>query len=322
MCPKFDFLLLYRNVPTALFVNTMQYLTVKENEIPEGVWDDMTWQLEHYSTAIIIDDKFLGSGTLISWNGKFGVLTAEHVTNHPSSAERTIRFSVSSRQHMNLTVAPHAHNLKFEVRYLANITLGKRCSDEYGPDISVIVLPESPQLSAIRARKSFWQLAVRTREKLDMALENRGATAIAGHAEEEQVVTVGPRPYTASRAVPGFSGRTTQINYFERNGIDYVEVVTDKGPGTDTPNSFGGVSGGGLWRVQLRRLEENGQIVIRPAPYLLGVIFRQSAEQNGCRTLRAHGPKTIYESLLPRLEILSTSQFKGGEPGKIARNYS
>lgn len=279
----------------------MRYVTAKENEIPEEVWDDMTYQLAGFSTAIIIDNQFLGSGTFISWNGNFGVLTAEHVTNNPDSAKHTFRFSPDSTQHMNLTVAPHRHNLKFEVRHLRNITLGKRCSDEYGPDLSVIVLPESSQLSAIKAIKSFWSLTIRTKEKLDTALENRGATAIAGHAEEEQVVTLGPRPRTASRAVPGFTGRTTQTKYFERDGFDYVEVGTDKGPGTDTPNSFGGVSGGGLWRIQLRRLQQNGKIVIRPAPYLLGVFFWQNAEQYGCRTLRAHGPKTIYESLLPKL---------------------
>lgn len=279
----------------------MEYVKINEADVPESVWDEMTCQIERFSTAIILNDQFLGSGTFISWDENFGILTAEHVTNNPTSSSLRFRFSGNSDQMMNLTVVSYGHNLKFDVRFLKSITLGPRLSEEYGPDMSVIVLPESPQLSAIRAKKSFWPLTIRTEQKLELALLNKGVTVIAGHPVEEQVVTKGQRPMTFSRSVPGLAGRTIQRDYVERDGFDYVEVSSDKGPGSQPPVSFGGVSGGGLWRVRLERNRQADNSKIRPVPYLLGVMFWQSSDDNGYRTLRAHGPKTIYQSLLSKL---------------------
>jgi hypothetical protein len=92
----------------------------------------------------------------------------------------TCKFNSSSEQKLQLVVARDRHALGFEMRHLQNVTLGPRGSDEFGPDISVIVLPESPQLGLIKSMKSFWRLDLQQTEKLTEALNEGNFVVLAG----------------------------------------------------------------------------------------------------------------------------------------------
>src|SRR5580692_2497992 len=110
--------------------------TISKNEF-QKVLHQAGKQVENYLTALFLEGTFIGSGTFISWKNKFGILTAEHVTNHPSSSKLTCKFTADSGQVLQAVVASMPHRLGFEMRFLQNVTLGSRISDEFGPDISV-----------------------------------------------------------------------------------------------------------------------------------------------------------------------------------------
>src|SRR5271157_4992168 len=78
----------------------------------------------------------------------------------------------------------------------------------------------------------------------------------------------------------------TEPQLFERDGYDYVHLRSRRALEPKTPNSFGGVSGSGLWRFSLARLSESE---IKPFDFqLAGVAFY---ELPGRR--RWHGHRSV-----------------------------
>ena len=81
---------------------------------------------------------------------------------------------------------------------------------------------------------------------------------------------------------------------FERNGWDYIENNCWYGGSSQLPLTFGGVSGGPVWGLKLRRDESNGQFsLINYA--LIGILFCETPIQNEERRLRGHFIKSIYD---------------------------
>jgi hypothetical protein len=68
----------------------------------------------------------------------------------------------------------------------------------------------------------------------------------------------------------------------------------------ETPKSFGGVSGSGLWRFSLAKSSESE---IKPLDFqFAGVAFYQLPDtDDGIATVRFHGPRSVYERLLPQV---------------------
>jgi len=64
--------------------------------------------------------------------------------------------------------------------------------------------------------------------------------------------------------------------------------------------SFGGVSGGGLWRVWLRRAGNNETTLVQRR--FLGVAYYQIAPTDDApRKIVAHGSKSIFDHLVPEI---------------------
>jgi hypothetical protein len=80
----------------------------------------------------------------------------------------------------------------------------------------------------------------------------------------------------------------------DRNSFDYVMIPTQVSAGTDTPETFGGYSGGGLWHTPLT----DGTDDIGSSSTLCGVAFWQSAARHRTdRLVRCHFYRSIYERL-------------------------
>ena len=95
----------------------------------------------------------------------------------------------------------------------------------------------------------------------------------------------------ALQSVPSRPSIFFRIN---QNGFDYREVelqLEDR-----TVDSFGGISGGGLWKVRIYVDETTGKIDSKAA--LDGVAFWSHGVQNGFGTIRCHGTISIQAALL------------------------
>ena len=279
----------------------MSVETLKFEDVPKYVFQEAGQLIDDYSTALFLEKEFIGSGTFISWKNKFGILTAEHVTNNPKSSKLTCRFNANSEQILQLLIASHPHALGFEMKYLQNVTLGERNSDKFGgPDISVIIFHECPQIGLIKSMKSFWQLDDHQKEKTGEALDEGNFVVVAG-CPAERITEIDTR-FGKIPSVSGIAAVPTKPSrYFTEGNYDYVETSLGLGraTGSNAVASYEGVSGGSLWRVKIGKFPSENKIIARP--FLAGVNFWQGDEVDGVRIIRSHGAKTIYETLLPKL---------------------
>ena len=101
-------------------------------------------------------------------------------------------------------------------------------------------------------------------------------------------------------------GYTGVEKYYSERGFDYLELSVLYQDRNDLPLSFGGVSGSGVWRVQLYR--SNDETINYSKPLLLGVAFRQTAIENNLRSIIGHGWRSIYEKVVEVFEKHSIDQ--------------
>ena len=87
----------------------------------------------------------------------------------------------------------------------------------------------------------------------------------------------------------------------EREGFDYVDLGIPMGaPGR--LRSYGGVSGGGLWQIDVLRRPDGTWGWLAP-PKLEGCAFYQTAPDHDLVFIRCHGRKSIYEHGLSVLGV-------------------
>jgi hypothetical protein len=85
-----------------------------------------------------------------------------------------------------------------------------------------------------------------------------------------------------------------------KDGFDYVEVRVRLDSKNAIP-TFQGLSGGGLWRAELRR-EKNGSLTLGGPHKLVGCAFYETAAKGKYRDIRCHGWVSIYDKGLSKLE--------------------
>lgn len=231
-----------------------------------------------------IDSQLIGAGTLVNISGVDCILTADHVLGELRKSDRLNLIS-------SFTGEQRAHT--FPYSHLGIHRIGRGSIDETGPDIGLIVLPQQ-KIAALRSEKVFYNIDKRANRFSGIYLPcDHGLWFNCGLiGESEQILD--PRPPVQSlkgyQALCGASASPTESHDGE---FDYLEVRIDYGQRSDLPLSFGGMSGGGLWQVLLRR-DAAGDI--EPEEYILsGVTFFQTAVEQDVRKLRCHGRKTVYE---------------------------
>ena len=89
--------------------------------------------------------------------------------------------------------------------------------------------------------------------------------------------------------------------------LDYLDAHVFFGRSDQEFKSFGGMSGGGLWRVPLvlflKKSTKERRIILNPKqkPALMGVCFYQKPVRGNRGFVRCHGWKSIYGIGMDRL---------------------
>ena len=194
----------------------------------------------------------------------------------------------------------HRFIIKFSNLKLYEI--GIPVNDENGPDISFIEILDSNKLGWINAYKSFCDISeVTTKTNLETPVSNTNSIwAIAGMPEESSEKIESQNDFKVIwnlEAQAFFSGFE---KYFEIDDFDYIEVKASYNTKDKLPKSFGGISGGGLWRVPMSISTSDINTLKLGEPEFSGLVFYETQVTNNCRLLRCHGPKSIYNKL-PKL---------------------
>ncbi len=221
--------------------------------------------------------RLVGSGTLVSLNKAHYILTAAHVWYDPAQNEGLKKYRSTG-----LTLkegVDHCFpilNAAIEVRQTPETKL-----DEWGPDIALLRIPEA-QVGTIEAYRVFYCL-------------DKGP----GRFEKNHLrarILVGTPGVLAKGVgkvqVVEMQGMYLSVDasFYDHDKFDLIDFEMD----TSLPGvieDFRGVSGGGLWDVQIFPSGEGKKF--DSTETLVGVAFYQLGPKGGIQTVRCHGPKTI-----------------------------
>ncbi|MBI2817870.1 MAG: hypothetical protein HYX72_13125 [Acidobacteria bacterium] len=218
-----------------------------------------------------------GSGVLVSDAGYDFILTADHVWE-----------VLKSREKIGI-VLKGGYCIVTETKSISGINLGNRSLGEsWGPDLALLLL-SADHISNLQAVKRFYELT-ETKQPATCTGEMVYWLPI-GAPKEYCCLTVDDRTSRAhaSVQVTGFFVSEPPIRR-TKNGFDYCDIKFDA-QSSNIPKKFGGMSGGGLWRVVVSKSASNGDYYWESA--LEGIIFYESHERNGSFFLRSHGLASI-----------------------------
>jgi hypothetical protein len=231
-----------------------------------------------------------GSGTFVTSNGRFGILTAAHVLEILPTEGRIglVLPGVPETQVQYPTI---------EIEHTDRLAWGSSSSGDRGPDLGVL------RISAADARRfeafaSFYDLEKRRDRALTSPPRpDAGGWFLCG--------TVGCwtedlLPESGLINVKGFArlcGGVATPRWRDGGSYDYYEldVQNDR---IGVPATFQGVSGGGLFQLLFR--EAAGQLEIVET-ILSGVAFFESGVREGMRVITCHGRRSIYAHLLSHI---------------------
>lgn len=215
--------------------------------------------------------ELAGTGSLVNVAGLYGILTAAHVWEE--GLKKAVKFGISRTENIN-------HKYLLDVKAIVPTVLKPVANKwgEYGPDLAFLPIP-TVCVGEIQASQVFEDLKAPPKMLGVEALECWFAI---GTPKELGTFTQGH----ASVAING--GRVNPE--YVSGDADYYDFEVDTGsPGS--PKSYGGYSGGGLWRVLVYSSPTTGKVDW--AARLKGVIFWEFPDKDGRRTLRCHGQDSI-----------------------------
>ena len=227
-----------------------------------------------------------GSGTLITKNGKVGILTARHCVTE---------MHRKSRGHDTVVlVLRDARAVYLPPDSLIEHRLTTRSSDEYGPDLDFLEVAPCDQQRTILAIASVWPL----KGDVDTLLREFGT-------EGSLLASVG-FPEERCNTIPlstGFRRRAYHLtcshviqrgDIIEKDGWDYIQSKCVYCEENDLPKSFGGASGGGIWSIRVIRDEITGKLIIRKRA-LVGVAFYETGIEKNEQFIRGHFIRSVYD---------------------------
>jgi hypothetical protein len=274
----------------------METFYFKLSDLPESLYHDIAKDLGIYSVGLISIESAkktektipIGSGTLIKIGKNYGILSAEHVTKELKDSK------------LGLVISEFEHRLIIDNK-IFNIYSMLNGSSSSRPDLSFIHLPETT-IGTVKAKKSFYNLDIAREAAIQSPMENDfGIWFICGFPDEltkygEQSI----RDYDDAIGFTELCGAFVGISKeYDIDEYDYYDISVDCGLEDKVPISYAGVSGGGLWQVQIN--QDAKKVFSWGKPVLSGVAFFQSDIKDNKRIITCHGKKSLYNSLYRNL---------------------
>ena len=233
----------------------------------------------------------IGSGTLIVRDGKYGILTAHHCLHNDENPDVLLGKHSGDKLILLLT---RGRTVIVEPQEVYERVLAVPKSEEYGPDLTFIEISPGPRLSSIQAVGSFWNLNEDRRDQAQEFVHPGICIVNSGYPGVDYVTEVSG--YTIHHSVKhmAFIGALTEGEISIRDGWDYIESSTNRGVIDALPETFKGVSGGGIWAVRLHVSNSDEWSVYKEC--MVGVTFYQSPEVDLRRKLQGHFVDSIYHT--------------------------
>jgi hypothetical protein len=269
---------------------------IRNTDVPDEIYNGISLRVFWYSIAFIKiqkkkdveEPKIMGSGTLIKQKGFMGILTADHVAKELRKLER-VGFAVSEED----------ERFTIDQNRLIIDTIAEFEPRRSGPDLAIIRLPES-NLGYFKAKKIFYDLDRKRQEILDPSFSmSAGMWCLQGCVDALSKVVEIPERNKSTTIAQCNAYFCAAPDVSLESTYDYLEFVAKYSEETITPESFGGVSGGGVWRQLVTQTED--VVETKGPPLFLGVPFLQDYRDDTI-IIRCHGPKSVYERVHDMIE--------------------
>lgn len=231
----------------------------------------------------------IGCATLIQCAGRMGMLTAWHVLHatHPpvpigQDTDHILGLIVSGKD-----------ILRFPCRYLIEQPIAKPHSDEHGPDLTFIEIPTMPQLATLKDRKLFWNLDSVVLEGNTIPRNESHILCTLGTPAENQTKSFDGFKTDMAVEIGGYFTGLRPCLISEVGAFDYIDTLIEYAAERRMPQSFGGVSGGGLWSFTVAFKPGFKEAKVKNVLFC-GMAFYQTDRTENQRYIRHHYLKSIY----------------------------
>ena len=229
-----------------------------------------------------------GSGTLVTIGAVAGILTAAHVVaNLPDRGEiALIRFPGRPGELQKQTI---------DMTLAEKLIIASGSNSRLGPDLGFLRLPKV-NVDNLRATNSFLNIGKRYGAELPAHEGSAYVDALVGVVAEwtqDDLITLRPRRKSFELL---YSGGTVTRKY-ACNGFDLCNFRPSNAPESKLPASYGGVSGGGLWRTYFMP-DGSGNVIENR---LVGLAFYEVPKANGLMELICHGPRSVYKYAIAKI---------------------
>lgn len=257
-------------------------------EISDHVLDGIRERLWTYTVAIfdVRDGRpsYGGTATCVTAAGAPRLLTAAHVW----AALRGDSFALSLE----------SDRLLIPVRkdFVHADVMRGHAEPEWGPDLAMIRLPDL-LASELRNTKAFYDLDRRRAGSLAEPVRHGfGLWCVIGAPGEQSVFGENEALLRTSVFASGL------VTPSERGGWDYLDLSFDHEGKPHLPTSYGGLSGSGLWQVQVTKSASTGSVSWPETANLEGVAFYQKSISGLAGVLRCHGRRSLFLNALEGLD--------------------
>lgn len=165
--------------------------------------------------------------------------------------------------------------------------------DCLGPDVEFLRLPKD-LVGSLMATNVFLNLGKRAGHNEPDARPY--FDAVVGIIAERTSNLAGGGANTVRKSVEALFGLGNVVKEYGSRGFDFFSFKVGFDPAVQRPLSYGGTSGGGVWRISL----SHDLVTVRTRK-LVGMAFCESPIVDGERTLTCHGPQSIYGSMIERV---------------------
>ena len=262
---------------------------IQIKDLPEELLDKILEEIKLYAISLLgvkeelsgEDLQLLGSGTLVKIENKYCILTAQHVTPLLRKFKK-----------IGLNLGTFEHRLVID-SFLPIVKIGSSIGNPLEQDLAIITLPEYI-IGTIKAKKLFWDISyhkdIILSKPIDLTIS---LCFLCGTIAEWTKIEVSSGAFGKVVGFRNLCGPTGIEEYWIKQEFDYLKLSVRYENRTELPESFGGASGGGIWRVVLQRLDDGN--ITYSKPQLIGVAFYETEIQDDMRSIIGHGWRSIYE---------------------------
>jgi hypothetical protein len=225
-----------------------------------------------------------GSGALVRIDRHRGILTAGHVLSLLENLEQEVGLV-----HFPERRKFQSHRIDMQKQIC--VFEGKNTENsQTGPDMAFLRLNDT-DASSIEARDLiFFDLM---RDRGGRREGERILRSIVG-VVHEATTRVPTSPDIHTNSYTALVGVGTIRNEYQHQGYDFIDFEISHGEEVPEPGSYVGMSGGALWRMII-----NDRSEVR-LDGIQGIAFYETPA-TGPRRLICHGPKSVYDVLVPKV---------------------